>query len=252
MTSKEFRARSGVSSLLSNHNSNPKVAKAEAKLGIRTAVLHLAPGDMSGREVCPNRSPGCSAACLHFAGNPMYQDVKTTARIKRTNFFFENRELFMQRLKAEIASHERIAIKNGLVPAVRLNGTSDLAWERIKASFGTIVDSFPNVMFYDYTAVINRLRGPQPKNYVLVFSEKENNHAAVLEAKALGFNIASVFEKTLPEKHLGLLVIDGDEHDYRPHDPKQRVIGLKVKGKKGKADLSGFVTRPDLAYQLAA
>ena len=242
MITKELKARHGVTSLRSSHNSNPKVAKAEKKLGIRTAVLHLAPADMSGHEVCPNRSPGCTAACLHFAGAQHYQTNKDKARVARTRFFFKYRELFIERLAIEIAKHERAAIKQGLKPAVRLNGTSDLAWERLKGADGkTIVERFPAVQFYDYTAVINRLRRPLPANYHLTFSLKENNMAHALEAKALGFNVAAVFVDTLPERLFGLPVIDGDEHDYRPADPRGCIVGLKVKGNKGKADQSGFV-----------
>ena len=66
-----------------------------------------------------------------------------------------------------------------------------------------------------------------------------------LNAVLQGFNVAVVFENKLPEffelAGRRLSVIDGDEHDYRPADPKGVVVGLKVKGVKGKADTSGFV-----------
>lgn len=242
MKTTELRARWGVTSLLSNHNSNPKVAKAEQKLGIRSAVLHLAPYDMGGHNVCPSASPGCIAACLHTAGNPIYQDNKTRARIARTKFFFADRSGFLARLADEITKHENAAFKHGLKPAVRLNGTSDLAWERLRDADGkTIVERFPDVQFYDYTAVINRLRTPVPSNYHLTFSLKENNLAQALEAKALGYNVAAVFIDKLATTLLGLPVINGDEHDYRPADPRPCVVGLKAKGKLGKADQSGFV-----------
>jgi hypothetical protein len=45
--------------LLSAYNANPKVAKNE-KLGKAGAVLHLAPANMSGYEVCQ----GCRQPCL--------------------------------------------------------------------------------------------------------------------------------------------------------------------------------------------
>lgn len=242
MTTKELQAKWGVTSLLSNHNSNPKVAKAEAKLGIRSAVLHLAPHDMSGYNVCPSASPGCIAACLHTAGNPIHQDGKTRARLARTKFFFADRNAFLARLADEITRHENAAFKQGLKPAVRLNGTSDLAWERLRDAEGiTIIERFPDVQFYDYTAVINRLRRPVPSNYHLTFSLKENNLAQALEAKALGFNVAAVFINELAKTLLGLPVINGDEHDYRPADPRPCVVGLKAKGRAGKADQSGFV-----------
>src|SRR3546814_11234135 len=87
---------------------------------------------MSGHEVCPKRSPGCSAACLHFAGNPAHQSKKDKARIKRTRLLFEDRNLFMNILVLEIAVHSLRAKRQNLGSAVRLNGTSDIVWERRK------------------------------------------------------------------------------------------------------------------------
>jgi hypothetical protein len=46
---------------------NPKLMKGEKK-GYLSFVLHLAPADVSGKEVCPKRTAGCTAACLNTAG----------------------------------------------------------------------------------------------------------------------------------------------------------------------------------------
>jgi hypothetical protein len=249
---KALRAQAGVSSFLSRHNSNPKIAKAELKLGVRTAVLHLAPADMSGFEVCPGRSPGCTAACLHFAGNPLAQSQKDRSRIARTRFFFHHRREFMRALQREIQNHAATARRRGLAPAVRLNGTSDLPWERVRGDFGTLMETFPEISFYDYTAVIQRLRAPLPANYNLTFSLKENNLPEALEALELGFNVAAVFD-ALPERYFGRPVIDGDEHDYRPSDPANVIVGLRAKGTKARSDASGFVSRSEQAIiRLAA
>ena len=255
----DLRARAGVRPLLSSENSNPKVAK-NAKVGHLTAVLHLAPGNMSGHEVCPKRSPGCSAACLHFAGNPLHQDAKTKARIARTKALFADRNVFMNLLALEIDSHIRKAEKKGQKPSFRLNGTSDIVWE--KKSFilfpevaaklkeankiaTNVIAMFPTAQFYDYTAIPRRT---PPSNYHLTFSMKENNMVDVVAALNSGFNIAVVFPTaTLPQEFdiegSVLRVVDGDEHDYRPLDPSPCVIGLKAKGAPGKQDTSGFVHR---------
>ena len=249
-----LRKRAGVRTLLSAVNSNPKVAK-NGKLGILTAVLHLAPGNMSGHEVCPKRSAGCSAACLHFAGSPAYMSGKTTARIARTKLLFADRNLFMNILALEIAEHLKLAEKENMEPAIRLNGTSDIVWEKKKfilfpevseildgPSGTNIISLFPTISFYDYTAIPNRT---PPANYDLTFSAKEDNDRDVLGALKQGLNVAVVFGRKLPvQLTLGgknLVVIDGDEHDYRPSDPRGVVIGLKAKGAKGKQDTSGFV-----------
>jgi hypothetical protein len=247
-----LRRQAGVRSLLSALDSNPKVAK-NGKLGVLTAVMHLAPGDMSGHEVCPKRSPGCSAACLHFAGSPAYMTGKTQARIKRTKLFFEDRNLFMNILALEIAEHVALAEKQNMEPAIRLNGTSDIVWEKKKfilwpetaAIVGfetnTIITLFPTLTFYDYTAIPRRNPGA---NYHLTFSMKEHNMNDVASEMSRGLNIAAVFPyKSVPPEFLGRPTIDGDEHDFRPADPEGVVVALKAKGVKGKHDLSGFVYR---------
>lgn len=252
-----LRKRAGITSLLSNVNSNPKVAKS-GKLGVLTAVLHLAPANLSGHEVCPKRSPGCTAACLHFAGSPAYMSGKNRARIARTKLFFADRNLFMNILALEIALHNQSAEAQQMEPAVRLNGTSDIVWEKKKFILfpevaealghheNNIISLFPTTQFYDYTAIPRRT---PPANYYLTFSMKEQNMNDTIEAMHEGRNLAVVFTKELPTHFaIGdriLQVIDGDEHDFRPIDPVGVVVGLKAKGVKGKADMSGFVRALD-------
>jgi hypothetical protein len=252
-----LRTRAGVRSLLSDVNSNPKVAKNSKKLGVLTAVMHLAPGDMSGHEVCPKRTPGCTAACLHFAGSPMYMAGKTRARIARTQLFFADRNLFMNILALEIAAHLHSAERKNMEAAVRLNGTSDIVWEKKKfimfpevrevlgRSAATIIDLFPTTSFYDYTAIPGRT---PPANYDLTFSLKEQNESDAMREYNRGSNVAAVFFGALPLSfQLGgreVRVVDGDEHDYRPADDRSVIVGLKAKGLKGKRDLSGFVQLP--------
>lgn len=267
-TLKALRDRAGVRSLLSAQDNNPKVAK-NAKAGQLTAVLHLAPGNMSGHEVCPGRSPGCSAACLHFAGSPAHLKGKTKARIAKTQLFFRDRNLFLNILALEIDSHIQKARNVGLQPSIRLNGTSDICFEAkkfilfpevaAKLRHGNkmatnIVEMFPTAQFYDYTALVNRR---VPDNYHLTFSMKEDNLTEVIQALARGLNIAVVFPTAdLPQEFeidgTAYKVIDGDEHDFRPSDPTPCIIGLKAKGTSGKRDTTGFVQRTDLPGKLLA
>lgn len=255
ISQKSLRERLGVRALLSQQDSNPKVAK-NFKVGQLTAVLHLAPGNMSGHEVCPKRSPGCSAACLHFAGSPAYLTNKTTSRVGKTKAFFANRNDFLNLLALEISKHIQKARMLDLNPSVRLNGTSDICFEAKKFTLypevasklvegnklaTNIIEMFPTVRFYDYTAIPNRR---PPENYHLTFSMKENNDADVTIALRRGWNIAVVFPTSeLPSEYLGFPVIDGDEHDYRPLDPTPCVVGLKAKGVAGRGDQTGFVQR---------
>lgn len=240
---------------------NPKTAKGEGK-GYLTFILHLAPANMSGYNVCPMASAGCKAACLNTAGRggmiegsgamtgaqlvAAIHDGKVTnqvqaARIRKTKQYFEDRETFLKQLVKEVKSGIKLAAKHGLKPAFRLNGTSDIVWELIDVNSGTganfcnIMGLFPNVQFYDYTKRTNRVN--LPKNYHLTFSRSETNE----DAAPAGMNIAVVFAgKTLPTEYKGRPVINGDETDLRFLDPKNVIVGLKAKG-KGKKDTSGFV-----------
>lgn len=219
---------------------NPKLMKGEKK-GYMSFVLHLAPADLSGHETCPKRTEGCTAACLNTAGRGgMFKKGETTnaiqqARIRKTKMFFEQREAFLAQLEKDITLGIKQAEKKGLTPCFRLNGTSDISWEK----YG-IIEKFPNVQFYDYTKVRNRKVG-HLKNYHLTFSKADGNDMDVRLAASAGMNVAAVFEK-LPETYIGRTVIDGDETDLRFLDPKGVIVGLKAKG-KAKKDTSGFVIK---------
>lgn len=226
-----------MTKLLSHFDSNPKVAKNTA-LGWGTAVLHLAPAGMSGFQVCSARSPGCEAACLHYAGAQHLQSLKDRSRIAKTQRFFKDRHGFMAQLRKEIEAHVRKMEKMGLRPAVRLNATSDIPWERVR---GNPIEDMPHVQFYDYTAIPNR---NVPANYHLTFSLKENNEEAARKALQSDLNLAVVFPTSdLPDAFWGLPVVDGDLSDFRPGDPKPCIVGLKAKGKKAIRDQSGFIVR---------
>ena len=219
---------------------NPKIQKG-AKLGYLSFILHLAPATLSGKETCPKRTAGCTAACLNTAGRGgMFKRGENTnmiqqARIRKTKMFFEDRAAFIAQLEKDIQLGIKQAKKLGLTPVFRLNGTSDLAWEK----YG-IIEKFPTVQFYDYTKVLGR-KVSHLSNYHLTFSAADGNDADVQKAVAQGMNVAAVFDR-LPEEYMGREVIDADEHDLRFLDAKNVIAGLKAKG-RAKKDTSGFVRR---------
>jgi hypothetical protein len=247
---------------------NPKVAKGEAH-GVLTAIMHLAPERVSGRNVCPHATAGCAAACLNTAGRGgigLDADGLNSiqaARIQRTRWFHRDRAGFLCALVSEIAAHERYAIRHGLRPAVRLNGTSDLPWERFPVErdgtvYPHVFAAFPSITFYDYTKWPARLR-PLVRdipNYSLTFSladgeKSEREAAAAIDA---GINVAAVFAvkrgADLPAVHMiGATiapVIDGDSTDLRfldPHGTRGVIVGLRAKG-RAIHDRTGFVRQP--------
>ncbi len=237
---------------------NKKLEKGK-KFGYLSAILHLAPSNLSGYNVCPAATEGCRAACLNTAGQggmiagsaglcgaDLFKAIKTgrlvnrvqTARIRKTNDYFQNRPEFMTQLVKEVATHIRRAIKNNLIPCVRLNGTSDIRWETVEVQGKrNIMEVFPDIQFYDYTKLVNRRN--LPANYHLTFSLAENNDYDARRALGRGMNVAVVFHK-FPTVFMAHKVVDGDVSDLRFLDKSVVIVGLSAKGKARK-DKSGFV-----------
>jgi len=220
---------------------NPKTAKGELLFNFITLILHLAPARLSGYEVCSSRSEGCTDGCLNTAGRGRMGPIQK-ARIDRTLMFFLDRPLFKQTIIKEIYSLLKQCDKQNKLPAVRMNGTSDLIWEQL---FPELFTLFPNVQFYDYTKHVKRcvFGWALPNNYHLTFSRSESNQNNVDRVLEYGrHNVVSVFDK-IPEVYNGVSVYNADLHDLRFLDPKAPSIGgLKAKG-KAKHDTTGFVIR---------
>ena len=144
-------------------------------------------------------------------------------------------------LDNEVKNFKKKAIKQGLKPAVRLNGTSDLIWERYPIKDGkNIMELNPDIQFYDYTKIKNRLSDKLPSNYHLTFSKSESNEDEIKDLLTTAFNIAVVFKDKLPKTYLGRDVVDGDISDLRFLEPKGVIVGLATKG-NAKTDNTGFV-----------
>ena len=242
---------------------NPKVLKG-MKQGYNTYILHLAPANVSGYETCPKRTAGCTAACLNTAGRGgMFKKGESTnviqeARKRKTQFFFEERIGFMEWLVKDIELAIKQSIKKKLIPVFRLNGTSDLAWEKYEVVrngklYRNIFSAFPDAQFYDYTKILGR-KIQNIENYHLTISAADGNDADVKKAIKQGYNVATVFglKKTepMPDQYMGLPVFNGDESDLRFLDPEGVVVGLYAKG-KAKKDTTGFVKYPTIMLMAA-
>lgn len=242
---------------------NPKTEKSD----VQTYILHLAPAETSGFNVCPG-SGNCAKICLHFAGNPVYMTAKQSARIRRTEAFFSDSKRYMRLIICSIL--DKLNKHKGEPLAIRLNGTSDLAFENVdftitaefalfcRVKFGAILplgkrnifevfnfmreNTGENVTFYDYTKIKRNWTECKRLGYHLTFSyDGADNHANLKlanEALNNGVNIAAAFNikrsQALPEfaPLFGqtFKVINGDLTDYRPSDPMgQIIVGLRFK-----------------------
>jgi len=235
-TTKAAAKRFANVSYLGSINSSAKIAKNGKVSHQYTYVMYLLPHKASGYQVCPMATKECIAGCLNTSGRVIMDINNTncilTARLLKTRLFFEQRNLFMGWLVAELKTGQKKAIKDGYKFSVRLNGTSDLNWNAYKINGKTLFQLFPDVQFYDYTKVATRFID-MPKNYHLTFSYTGYNWA---ESKTIldgGNNVAVIFNikkgQPLPSTFNGYPVIDGDLTDYRPDDGKGVIVGLRWK-----------------------
>lgn len=199
-------------------STNPKTEKSK----VQTYILHLAPADISGVNVCAGAG-NCRRICLHFAGNPVYMTAKQSARIRRTLAYSANPREFAKLILLAIL--DKINKHNGAPLAVRLNGTSDIAWESVdfiitpefatfcRVKFGAILplgqrnifeifnfmrdNTGENVTFYDYTKIRRNWAECRRIGYHLTFSFDGWDNAANLkicrDALLNGVNIAAAF-----------------------------------------------------------
>ena len=266
---------------LLNIDANPKTVKGQAR-GYMTAILYLSPYTLAGGpNICPTAEiAGCWRTCLNVAGHGgipvngytnfgsgvahlVPDNAVQRARLARTRLYHESRAVFIAQLLEEIHAFTRKAERKGLTPCVRLNGTSDILWEREPDRDGfTLFSNFPRVQFYDYTKLPQRLtRGYLPPNYHLSVSwsgkSARYQHAAEGIARATGAPLVVVahagFDKAgkLLESawnRLGqiqaragcLEIINGDAHDLRFTDPRHSLVVLKAKG-LARRESNGFV-----------
>lgn len=218
---------------------NAKTIKSDKGGEYLTAILYMAPADIvPGINVCPMADKaGCKQACLYSAGRGAFNNVQQ-ARIRKTEFFRDNPIGFVDQLASDIVKAQKKADKLGVKLAVRLNGTSDIAWENQKGSDGlSLMDQFPDIQFYDYTKLPGR---KVPSNYHLTVSYSEASTKYAEKVRLYSHNWAVVFKDSLPESFHGRKVINGDRDDLRFLDPEKVVVGLIAKG-KAKQDSTGFV-----------
>jgi hypothetical protein len=214
-------------------STNPKTEKS----AVQTYILHLAPAETSGVNVCAGAG-NCKAICLHFAGNPVYMTAKQSARIRRTLAYVSDPKRFMRLLVCAIL--DKLNKHQGEELAFRLNGTSDIMWENVdfhitpadamfyRVKFGRILplgkrnifevfnwmrrNTGENVTFYDYTKIKRNWAECSRLGYHLTFSFDGWDNAANLkiasDALTHGVNIAAAFD--LKKNRPMFKVLEGD------------------------------------------
>lgn len=211
---------------------NNKTVKGE-KLGYTTYILYMSPAtdNSKGINLCPRASAGCAMACLFTSGMSGMYEAVANGRRNKTERFLHDRVGFFTQLDKEITN---IKVKAKTKICIRLNGTTDIPYEKYKVRDGkNIFELHPDVQFYDYTKIHERFNKALPANYHLTFSRSEENEEMALELLGRGVSVAMVF-KNVPETYHGYRVINGDENDLRFLDENGVIIGLKYKRSTGK------------------
>jgi hypothetical protein len=244
-------------------SANSKLRKGLGRY--RAIGLALAPWKFAGKgNLCGAASAGCIDAC-----NGLWSGMNVTpstrfALIGRARLYMEFRPLFLRKLREELANFQKLCIRTGRIPTVRLNVSSDIPMEKV---FREIFAEFPRIRFYDYTAYGADVRATLPPNYELCHSWKETTTFAYVESViAAGRNIVVPFDSAyaparklfgaLPRevifvckatgRKIVVRVRNGDNHDFRLRrtDGAGVCIGLHGKSGRGKvtaAVASGFM-----------
>lgn len=257
-------------------------SKVELSLGVgvRSPVLYAAAADLSGFNMCPWATAACRDLCLKNHGRLIF-DQNELAQVSKTwyrHFFWDK---YVEQLDREIEKLKRRCRKEGSIPAVRLDGTTETGDAFIFAK------RHPDVTFYDYCkrplAVVLRMagvtKGPRhrrhlimtgtarsvlPANFHLTFSvsEADGSWDRADEYLANGLGAAVVIRGDAGTKESaqeavrgvlaagrlnGLLVCDGDLHDARFLDGTVDGVGklalLYAKGPRAPKDERGFAKR---------
>jgi hypothetical protein len=241
-------------------STNPKTEKSK----VQTYILHLAPADTSGVNVCAGAG-NCHKICLHFAGNPVYMTNKQAARIRRTLAYAADPQRFARLIVCAILG--KLAKHPGEPIAIRLNGTSDIAWENVdftidvefatfcRRKFGqdlpigkrNIFEVFnyisnnggPKVQFYDYTKIRRNWEECKRLGYHLTFSfdgwDNDANIKLCRQALRHNINVAAAFN--IKKRDVLPLYVSASRFDSAWHGRVFNVID---------GDLTDF--RPDDGY----
>ena len=234
-----------------------KAIKAQQGFNYLNAIHYAAPHS-SGLKVgtlCSHASPECILECLgKYSGQAgMVKDLENgvnnvrASRARKAQLFMANPIAYIRMIMKQILKMIKRAKKLGYKLCVRLNGSTDIAWERIKVDGKSIFEHFPDIQFVDYTKNPARM-DHGIANYHLTLSYSGRNLDSCVNALKSGHNVAVVFgSKIMPSVWAGHRVISGDVHDLRHLDPRGYragvVVGLSPKGAKAKRSTSAFIVR---------
>lgn len=227
-----------------------------SRLEALTVVTYMSPATESGVNLCP-MAGSCRVSCLGHSSGRLRYNANMLTRISKSLLWHLFPASFLKIISGEIRLHAARAEALGVQAAVRLNGSTDILWER---HLRGLMSSLPDVRWYDYSKHTALTRELRPDNYHLTFSIDEKpgswaeaerwlnagGNAAVVVGGKLGTSTKAAkaaAQQLIHTGYRGWPVIDGDIHDGRWLDPPGHVVALYAKG-AALTDDTGFVVRP--------
>ena len=197
-----------------------------ARVGVLTAVVYMSPAQYAfnpgdARTLCV-RAYKCADLCLgRKAGRMVMRSVRDSQLWKAT-LYIGARALFRELLDIDIVAHMKRAARLGKIPAVRVDGCTDVGEGFLAAQ------RHPSCTFYDYTKVPARIaqaKRARLPNYTLAFSfDGSNDIPQDATRVAVVFKVQTAIE--LPRSWRGRNVVDGVKHDCIFMQPEGSVLGL--------------------------
>lgn len=210
---------------------------------------------------------GCVGTCLGpYSGRGVMGGTKT-ARLNRTRKIIdpEKRAAFIADIDRDIQHLQKVASRENMRPATRLNGTSEIDWTHpdFWHKGVSLFARHPSVQFYDYTKNIRQMKAylaakagkdkAFPQNYYLTFSYNGYNWPICRQVLDAGGNISMAFRirahEMKPLSFDGYKCIDGDTSDIRFYDDKKQsggkgvIVALAAKGSSHRV-ITSFIVSP--------
>ena len=160
---------------------SPKAVKAQ-KYGWLNAINYMAPHRLADvGNLCPHASKGCVALCLgEHSGNAALYPAVLKSRIAKAQLLMRDRPQFLKEMTAGIRRARATAKRQKLKLCVRLNGATDVAWERLAPA---IFADNADLQFVDYTKspkrALDHARGAAARQLSPDFQPQRNQRSAM-------------------------------------------------------------------------
>lgn len=224
--------------------SEPTVNVKLCQNSVPTISLFMSPARLSGWNLCAHSTPMCRKGCLNVSGRGYYDSVQK-GRLVRATFLVAE-----PYYAVALICHELVRAGSRFDKwAVRLNGTSDIAWEWVAPQ---VLEAAKLAYIYDYTKAHWRLHHSSALGSYHLSPSISERHGEqdVIDLCEKG-HTPIVVMKNRPQQICGFDTFDATVTDERWADRPGTVGVLAPKGKikSNPQDYAGFL-KPDHFGQL--